>query len=115
MEKKEITTSIAGHGSQQLVHNTLSSLMETFAQEETLVQNFRDHNEVVRSIAKLSQRELDFITRACSEKSYQEIAKEMFVSKRTVDGYREVLFRKLDVSTRVGLVMYAIKNKLVML
>ena len=81
----------------------------------TSIANLTDANLDLNTFVKLSQRELDFITRACSEKSYREIAKEMFVSERTVDGYREVLFRKLDVSTRVGLVMYAIKNKLVML
>jgi DNA-binding NarL/FixJ family response regulator len=34
---------------------------------------------------------------------------------RTVEGYRDQLFLKLDIKTRVGLVLYAIKNKLVML
>jgi DNA-binding NarL/FixJ family response regulator len=42
-----------------------------------------------------------------------EIAKEMFVSERTVDGYRDALFKKLNVSTRVGLVLYAIRNGIV--
>ncbi len=63
--------------------------------------------------ARLSDRELEFLKSACSEKTYQQIAKEMFVSERTVDGYREALFRKLNVSSRVGLVLFAIKNNLV--
>jgi DNA-binding NarL/FixJ family response regulator len=54
-----------------------------------------------------------FIKLACSEKTYSEIAKEMFLSERTIDGYRDTLFKKLNVTTRVGLVMYAIKNGLV--
>jgi DNA-binding NarL/FixJ family response regulator len=37
----------------------------------------------------------------------------MLVSFRTIDGYREALFKKVNVSTRVGLVIYAIKNKIV--
>lgn len=37
----------------------------------------------------------------------------MFVSPRTVDGYRDTLFEKLKVKTRVGLVIYAIKNGIV--
>ncbi len=36
----------------------------------------------------------------------------MFVSPRTIDGYRDSLFAKLDIKTRVGLVMYAIKNRI---
>lgn len=63
--------------------------------------------------ANLTERELHFLKLACSEKTYAQIAKEMFVSERTVDGYRDALFKKLDISTRVGLVIFAIKNKLV--
>ncbi|GAA0556809.1 response regulator transcription factor [Chitinophaga japonensis] len=74
-----------------------------------------NENSPLHALVKLSQRELEFIRRACSEKSYQEIAKEMFVSERTVDGYREALFRKLNVSTRVGLVLYAVKHNLVVI
>lgn len=59
---------------------------------------------------KLTDRELSFLRLACSEKTYAEIAREMFVSERTVDGYRDTLFKKLNVTTRVGLVLYAIRN-----
>jgi DNA-binding NarL/FixJ family response regulator len=69
-----------------------------------------DNNSPINKLLKLSTRELEFLKLTCSEKSYQQIAAEMFVSERTVDGYREALFKKLGVSTRVGLVMYAIKN-----
>jgi len=62
---------------------------------------------------KLTDRELEFLHHACSEKNYQQIAREMFLSERTVDGYRESLFKKFNVSNRVGLVLYAIKNQLV--
>ncbi|HEY4966596.1 MAG TPA: response regulator transcription factor [Puia sp.] len=64
---------------------------------------------------KITDREMDFLKHACSEKNYQQIADEMFVSERTVDGYRESLFKKFNVSNRVGLVLYAIKNQLVQL
>jgi len=64
---------------------------------------------------KLTERESEFLKLACSEKNYQQIANEMFVSERTVDGYRESLFKKFNVSNRVGLVIYAIKNQLVSL
>lgn len=65
------------------------------------------------TLTRLSDRELHFLQLACSEKTYKHIAGEMFVSERTVDGYRETLFQKLNISTRVGLVIYAIKNNLV--
>jgi len=64
---------------------------------------------------KLTDREMEFLKHACSEKNYNQIASEMFVSERTVDGYRESLFKKFNVTNRVGLVLYAIKNQLVQL
>lgn len=74
-----------------------------------------DDKSEINTLIKLSARELSFLKLACSEKSYHEISKEMFVSERTVDGYRDALFRKLNISTRVGLVMYAIKHGIVRL
>jgi DNA-binding NarL/FixJ family response regulator len=64
---------------------------------------------------QLSERETNFLKLVCSELTYKEIAEKMFVSPRTVDGYRDDLFEKLNVKTRVGLVMYAIKNGIVTL
>ena len=74
-----------------------------------------DNQSPVNKLLKLTDRETEFLKLTCSEKSYQQIAKEMFVSERTIDGYRDALFKKLLVSTRVGLVMYAIKNGIVSL
>jgi two-component system invasion response regulator UvrY len=60
----------------------------------------------------MNERELEFIKLACSELTYKEIADIMHVALRTVDGYREALFEKLNVKNRVGLVLYAIKNNI---
>lgn len=72
-----------------------------------------DDNAKTKSALLLSDREMEFLHHVCTEQSYKEIADKMFVSPRTVDGYRESLFEKLNVKTRVGLVLYAIKNGLV--
>jgi DNA-binding NarL/FixJ family response regulator len=61
---------------------------------------------------KLSTKQTEFVQLACSELTYKEIAEEMCVSPKTVDGYRDVVFSKLGVKNRIGLVMYAIKNKI---
>ena len=63
-------------------------------------------------IALLSEKELSFLQYACSEMTYKDIAAEMQVSPRTVEGYRDDLLKKLNLQTRVGLVMFAIKNGL---
>ena len=72
-------------------------------------------DEIHGGLAKLTDREREFLQLACSEKTYYDIAGEMFVSERTVDGYRDSLFKKLQVTTRVGLALYAFKNGLVKL
>ncbi|CAM1360996.1 DNA-binding response regulator [Tenacibaculum litopenaei] len=65
-----------------------------------------------KSTIKFKENELTFMRLACSELTYKEIAEKMFLSPKTIDGYRDSLFTKLDVRNRVGLVMYAIKNKI---
>ena len=74
-----------------------------------------DEKSNVSAFVKLSDREREFLKLVCSDKTYVQIAAEMFLSERTIDGYREALFQKLNVGSRVGLVMYAIKNGIVRL
>jgi DNA-binding NarL/FixJ family response regulator len=64
----------------------------------------------MKSVLKLKEKEIEFLKWACTEKSYKEIAEEMILSPRTIDHYRDALFAKLNVKTRVGLAMYAIRN-----
>jgi DNA-binding NarL/FixJ family response regulator len=59
----------------------------------------------------LKEREIEFLKYICTEKTYKEIASDMFLSPKTIDGYREALFEKLNKKSRVGLAIYAIKNK----
>jgi DNA-binding NarL/FixJ family response regulator len=79
------------------------------------VNAITDEKSNINAFINLSERELEFIRLACSEKSYKEIANELHLSEKTIDGYRNNLFIKLNVGTRVGLVMYAIKNGIVKL
>ena len=72
-----------------------------------------DEQRSVRTPTQLSEREKDFLKYTCTELTYREIADKMHLSPRTIDGYRDTLFEKLEVKTRVGLVMYAIKNGMI--
>ncbi len=72
-----------------------------------------DDDAETRTTLNLSDRDVDFLRHICSELTYKEIADKMFISPRTVDGYRDALFDKLNIKTRVGLVIYAIKNNIV--
>lgn len=59
-----------------------------------------------------SERESEFLKYCCTEMTYKEIAEKMFCSSRTVEGYRDALFDKLGLKTRVGLAVYAIRSGL---
>lgn len=77
------------------------------------INNLDDDDNHVKEIVNLNEREVAFLKLVCTELTYKEIADKMYLSPRTIDGYRDALFQKLNVKTRVGLVMYAIKNGIV--
>lgn len=59
---------------------------------------------------KISDREKEFLTYTVTELSYKEIAEKMCCSPRTVESYRDQLCEKLELKTRVGLAVFAMKN-----
>lgn len=61
---------------------------------------------------RLTEREWEFLKLACSEMTYKDIAGEMHLSPKTVENYRETVFKKLEVKTRVGMVIYCMKHNL---
>jgi two-component system, NarL family, invasion response regulator UvrY len=77
------------------------------------VSKLDDAGEAVKSPSLLNVREREFLKLVCTEMTYKEIAEKMFLSARTIDGYRDALFEKLNVKSRVGLVLYAIKHNIV--
>lgn len=77
-----------------------------------LVQALQSDGSVQQS---LNDQELKFLELACSEMTYKEIADKMCLSEKTIDGCRAKLFDKLSVKSRVGLVLFAVKNELISL
>ncbi len=64
---------------------------------------------------ELNARETEILKLACSELTYKQIADQLFLSVKTVDTYRDNLFKKLGATSRVGLVIYAVRNNFVQL
>jgi len=58
----------------------------------------------------LSENEISFIRHACSDDTYKEISEKMNLSQRTIDSLRDHLFDKLQVKSRVTLVLYAVHH-----
>jgi DNA-binding NarL/FixJ family response regulator len=58
----------------------------------------------------LTEREQEVLKMICNEKTAAEIAKEIFLSPRSVEGIRQRLIEKIGVRNTAGLVMFAVKN-----
>ena len=80
---------------------------------EKILSGLHKNVDIQEEAVALTPKEKEFLKLVCSEMTYKDIAEKMFVSHRTVDDYRNSLFDKLKVRSRVGLVMYAIKHHLV--
>jgi two-component system, NarL family, invasion response regulator UvrY len=80
-----------------------------------LMNLFRKHDEHSLTLEKtmLSEQQLMFLKMACSEMTYKEIALKMNLNPRSVDNLRDSLFSKLDVKSRVGLAMFAMRHGIV--
>ncbi|MCT8340860.1 response regulator transcription factor [Flavobacteriaceae bacterium TK19130] len=61
---------------------------------------------------ELKEREVEFIQHACTEMTYKEIADKMCLSPKTIEGYRDSIYEKLNIKNRIGLMLYAIRNNL---
>ncbi len=77
----------------------------------TLLHSIQPSNK--NEEVKFKENELIFLQLACSEMTYKEIADIMNLSPKTIDGYRQELFNRLNIKNRVGLVIYALKNNII--
>lgn len=59
---------------------------------------------------EFSEREIEIIQLICQELTNKEIADKLFLSIRTVEGYRLKIQEKMNVKNSIGLVIYAIRN-----
>lgn len=61
----------------------------------------------------LTERELEIIRLIARELSTNQIAEELYISPATVETHRHNILKKLGVKNSIGIVMYAVNNKLV--
>ena len=65
--------------------------------------NYRRLLQFEKDSLNITDKEKTFLQFACSDMTYKQIASEMGLSERTIDGYRESLFHKLKVKAVLGL------------
>ncbi|WP_341840448.1 response regulator transcription factor [Chitinophaga caseinilytica] len=60
-----------------------------------------------------TDREQEIIKLICLQQTAQQIGDRIFLSKRTVEGYRTRILEKMNVRNTAGVVMYALKHNLI--
>lgn len=84
----------------------------------TLIMNGNDRSTTSKkdlrsSLAanpSLTETERDFLSLVCTDLTYQQIADQMNLSPKTIDGYRDNLFKRFNVKSRTALAIYGIKQ-----
>ncbi|HEX2630776.1 MAG TPA: response regulator transcription factor [Chitinophagaceae bacterium] len=87
----------------RVTENIFKLLTDDKLKEETI-------DEKRRTWEMLTEKERKFAEWACTELTYTDIAKEMNVSITTVEGWRQTVFTKFGVKTRVGLALIVERN-----
>ena len=83
-----------------------NSLLKKLVIENNIKPSFNQNVE-------FSEREHEVLKLICEEKTADEIAKEIFLSPRSVEGIRQRIIEKVGVRNTAGLVMFAIKNGII--
>lgn len=93
------------------LHNVILKVYETGLYHSELTSQFINKVIQKQSIdVELTEKEIEFLRLNCRELTLKQIAEIMKVSPRTVDSYRDSLFKKLNVSSRTALAVLAISS-----
>lgn len=123
MDNEDLILKMIKKGVKGYLLKDISPQMLLKALDDTLNYGFYHSEKVTRTLVKslnheklieidLKDKEFQFLKYACTEMTYKEIAEIMKLSPKTIDGYRDILFEKLEVKSRIGLVLYAVKHGL---
>lgn len=95
--------------------NSVMSGYRFFSEElmNILANKYIKKPEPTKENSEFSKRELEVLQLICEGLTNHEIGEKLFISNRTVDGHRARMLEKIGAANTVGLVIYAIKNKLI--
>lgn len=119
---KMIDAGISGYvlknvGNQELIEaiNKVAQGKMHFSDDVTEEMVKNKHNKSDKDIdhPKFTERELEILKLIVLELNNAEIADKLFISERTVETHRKNMIRKFNTKTIVGLIKYAMDNKLI--
>lgn len=109
---KNVQKEVLLHALKQVMN--VGYFQNELTKRELISPNGKDgYFDIHTAISAISQRELEYLGYIATDMSHREIAEAMKLSNRTIDSYRDSLFIKLNVKTRVSLVVFAINNGLI--
>lgn len=92
------------------LHEAIVKVFETGLYHSEITSQYINKLVQKQSIeATLTEKEIEFLRLNCSDLNFKQIAEIMRVSPRTIDSYRDSLFRKLNISSRTGLAVFAVR------
>ncbi len=100
---KAITTVM--NGDSYFSNHILCNIIKDFAHEDS-------KTEPEKKEIKLSRRESEVLELICAGYSNNEIAARLGISKRTIEGHRSSLISKTGAKNSIHLVLFAMKNKI---
>ena len=122
MIKEGVNGYLLKDSTEDQMNETLQSVIKYdyyFSEEMTKIMHKSiiniDREKKAQSFINISDRELEVLRLLCMECTASEIAKELFISSRTVEKHKFSLMEKTNSRNTVGLAVYAIKNGLVSL
>lgn len=77
-----------------------------------IVRSKANHNTPQQPIV-LNDREKVIIQMICQQKTTQQIADKIYLSKRTIEGYRVKILEKIQAKNIAGVVIFALKNNII--
>jgi len=119
-ENEEIITTMIKHGAKGFLSKRceLSQLEDAINNVHTKGFHYNDFvcncHLKIANLPNLTSIEREFLAYCSLDLSYKEIAVKMKISNRKVESLRESTFDKLNVSSRVGLVLFAVKNDFIL-
>ncbi len=109
-DKKEILEAIS-----TVVENNNYYCRHTSDRLATLIvkSKFNPDSQRKQKLPEFNDRETEIIKYICQQFTAQEIGEKMFLSKRTVEGYRTKILEKMNVKNTAGVVIYALRHQLI--
>lgn len=105
--KEEIVSAVKSvyQGQSYYCRDTTNKLAQMIANS-----NYNPYKKIVTP--EFTEKEIMVMKLICQECSNKEIAENLGLSKRTVEGYRERILEKINAKNSVGIVVYAIRHKI---